>query len=369
LEDSPSADLERRLHTLLENARIRAGLPGIGLVVLHKGAALQLAVGQVPESGFALGCAVKFLVAAQTCELARRGLIELSAPLERYLPELARTPQGEQIRVAHLLSHTSGQADFEGLERESQTPPDFARSLAGFLHSERLFVPGTVFSYQQFGYVLLGQILLRVTGCPFEQTHTVWDAAHSARTLSLYELAVVMRRAFTGASKVVELPHYWDLAHRQQVPLWYGLGPCGFPDGWVGFNSRGSGQVLLLRFNPTRDLVVALGINAPALVLRFELLSKVLAVVCGPLVVERKEKQERKVGDWVGTYRSHPSFAVNVAEGDDARLVLSLQRGTECEVLAPGRAPFAFFRDPSSGEPCMMLGLRALPRISTRTGL
>jgi uncharacterized protein YbbC (DUF1343 family)/CubicO group peptidase (beta-lactamase class C family) len=106
-------------------------------------------------------------IATATCVmiLVDRGLVDVDAPVVRYLPEF--TGKGkERITVSHLLLHVGGliadnaMADYtQGGERAWQNICDLP------LRSE----PGTAFTYTDVGYIVLGKLVERVAGRPLNQ--------------------------------------------------------------------------------------------------------------------------------------------------------------------------------------------------------
>jgi len=95
-----------------------------------------------------------------------RGQLDLDAPVARYLPEFAGTPGHDAITVRHLLSHSSGFKPVEGLLWAH------ASDRAGILR--QLYTmpvgspPGTVYVYQDFNLILVGEIVSRITGQPLD---------------------------------------------------------------------------------------------------------------------------------------------------------------------------------------------------------
>ncbi len=87
-----------------------------GEVVFRKGygmACLELEVPIRPEMAFCLASATKPFTAVAAMMLVEDGKLALDGPAARYLPDLELD---EAIEVRHLLSHTSGLADFSRVE-------------------------------------------------------------------------------------------------------------------------------------------------------------------------------------------------------------------------------------------------------------
>jgi uncharacterized protein YbbC (DUF1343 family)/CubicO group peptidase (beta-lactamase class C family) len=92
--------------------------------------------------------------------LSEQGKVDIEAPVRRYLPEF--TGEGrEQVKVRHLLTHTSGlrpgipreplwTSSKEGIRLATEAVPDAA--------------PETFFRYSDINYILLGEIVQRAGG-------------------------------------------------------------------------------------------------------------------------------------------------------------------------------------------------------------
>ncbi|HWW82814.1 MAG TPA: serine hydrolase domain-containing protein, partial [Vicinamibacterales bacterium] len=145
-----------------------------GQVILKKGyglANMEWNVPNTPDTKFRLGSITKQFTATLVLQLVEQGQIDLSAPVRRYLPEYP-SPSGDRVTIHHLLNHTSGIVgyteipSFPATARNSYIPTKFLES---FSKLDLLFDPGTKFSYSNSGYFLLGVILERVTGQPYEK--------------------------------------------------------------------------------------------------------------------------------------------------------------------------------------------------------
>lgn len=122
----------------------------------------------------------KPITATLVMMLVEEGLVGLNRPVEDYIPEF--TGEGKkEICVHHLLTHTSGMRDedveahCENKKGAVQFPPCDSTQVQQ-IH-ERLYLgydapmrdkPGKVMSYFNFGYMLLGEIVRRVSGMSFD---------------------------------------------------------------------------------------------------------------------------------------------------------------------------------------------------------
>lgn len=113
---------------------------------------------------FPINSATKSFTGVAVMQLVEAGLVDLEAPVSRYLADLPES--WREIRIRQLLAHTSGLPDIvdqNGLigGGNEATAWDVVRSLP--MES----VPGTGFSYNQTNYVLLARIIDKLSGRPF----------------------------------------------------------------------------------------------------------------------------------------------------------------------------------------------------------
>ncbi len=91
--------------------------------------------------------------------LVERGQVKLEAPVRTYIPEF-RGEGTEAVTVRHLLTHTSGLRP--GL---SATPPwtGYEAGIALACVEKATNAPGTMFRYSDINFILLGEIVQRVS--------------------------------------------------------------------------------------------------------------------------------------------------------------------------------------------------------------
>jgi len=162
-----------------------------GKILVRKGygfANRELGVADGPETKFQIASVSKTFMAAVAVLLDRQGLLHLDDPLSKYLPDF---PRGGEIRLSHLLEHSSGVPDVYSLSEY----PDLKRrrvsldELVALLATKPLdFAPGSQSAYSNSGYALLAAVVRKVTGksyhdvlrekvlVPLHLEHTgVWD--------------------------------------------------------------------------------------------------------------------------------------------------------------------------------------------------
>ena len=98
-------------------------------------------------------------------QLVDAGRIELDASLRTYLPE---APVGPTVRMA--LSHLTGlQREPPGEIWESMEPPSREELIAGLEDAELVLRPAEQWHYSNLVFALLGEIVTRTSGLPYEE--------------------------------------------------------------------------------------------------------------------------------------------------------------------------------------------------------
>jgi uncharacterized protein YbbC (DUF1343 family)/CubicO group peptidase (beta-lactamase class C family) len=92
--------------------------------------------------------------------LLERGLIQLDAPVSTYIPEF-RGGWRDEITIRHLLTHTSGLRPDVDLDRPWQ---GYETGVALAIAEEPRNRPGYVFRYSDINFILLGDIVRRISG-------------------------------------------------------------------------------------------------------------------------------------------------------------------------------------------------------------
>jgi hypothetical protein len=410
--------LQARLDELAARVCAETKLPGIVVGVSIDGrrwtafAGTRVAGQRLPiaaSSRFELGCAAKLSHAMLAHRLARHGDLELDAPLGKYLPEIRKSPHGH-VRVAHLLSHTSGYRGTNILDEQTRSF-DWNRLVSYLLRAPRLFEAGTVFSYEHTESVLLGEILNRVRGrlsrpsvserdetahagrhrfdartgefVALEKTESIsefWQAAFAERAVTINELLALGETAL-GMTElqhtVVRLPPTVGGPLRELLPIGFGLGSAELRGGFRGNTGIAAGQCVGLRFDSKRKLCVAVALNAIAPYLRDFVLTALCREVTGHSEPQEIEPLGVRLDELAGFYigPGHATAHVRTLAG---RLVVSIGRedrperlDVELAVDDDGRAvlqsplphlALGFFRRTDSETVGLMLGLCAYAR-------
>ncbi len=122
-----------------------------------------------PESPFLLASLTKPVTVTAAMILVERGLLRLQDRVADMIPAM-NSPEKSQIRIRHLMSHTSGLPDMlpdnDALRAAHARLSAFIQSTC---HCEMLFEPGTQVSYQSMGTAILAEIVHLITGKSFSE--------------------------------------------------------------------------------------------------------------------------------------------------------------------------------------------------------
>lgn len=316
------------LHSILAELTAHHQVPGAQLAVFHEGERFAVHTG-VCDTGsgipvdagtaFPVGSLTKPFTAALAMILVADGDVDLDEPLDGQLPEFGA---GALVTLRQLLSHTAGLPS-DVPEGTFGAGADRARWVARHCRTADLtHLPGTVFSYSNIGYVVVGRLIEAVTGMTWQEAigavlleplgirpafvvgperstrpvaagHAVQAARgrvvpvaeqdlpevempNGALALSAEDLLDFARLYFAGCPDPEPLDRATadDMCFDQLASI--AVGPYGMADGWglgwarfddeavdvYGHNGTGDGTSCHLRFDPVNGTAVALTTNA-----------------------------------------------------------------------------------------------------------
>jgi len=145
-----------------------------GKVIYSKGfgeANMEKKIPNQANTKFRIGSVTKQFTAMLIVQLAAENKLDLQKPISSYLPDYPKKT-GDLITIHHLLTHTSGVPNFTDFplfqEAQGKTykPEELVRL---FSDSALEFKPGSTFSYSNSGYIVLGCLVEKITGKPYEQ--------------------------------------------------------------------------------------------------------------------------------------------------------------------------------------------------------
>ncbi len=165
------------LDDILKDAVTNGNAPGAVLLVAHNGlVAYRKAVGNrtvgpkaepmTVDTIFDVASLTK-VIATTTCvmRLEQLGQIKLNDPVAKYIPDFAQNGK-DDVTIRMLLTHYSGlPADVDLKQPWNGTDEGYARANA----SKLVNPPGSTFLYSDVGFVVLGELVQKVSGMPLDQ--------------------------------------------------------------------------------------------------------------------------------------------------------------------------------------------------------
>lgn len=177
-EASAARDLAARIDALVSSAVGEGRQPGAsmavataGEVLLAKGYGLADVEGRArarAKTVYRIGSVTKQFTAAAVMDLAERGRLGVDDEVTRFLPDYPTN--GYRLTIRHLLTHTSGITNytelpqFQSISNEKVPREAVVRLFAGTFD----FPPGQQWAYSNSNYYLLGLIVEKASGMPFE---------------------------------------------------------------------------------------------------------------------------------------------------------------------------------------------------------
>jgi CubicO group peptidase (beta-lactamase class C family) len=155
----------------------RPDVPGASVIVLRHGhtvysrafgsADLEAHAPATVRTDYRLASLTKAFTAMSIMLLVKDGKLSYDDRLVDVLPGVPA--YAKDVRISHLLTHTSGLVDYEDFVPDSQTTQLDDDDVLRLMHrTDTLnFAPGSAYHYSNSAYVLLGLIVQRVSGMPF----------------------------------------------------------------------------------------------------------------------------------------------------------------------------------------------------------
>lgn len=162
---------------MVESALGRGDFPGCVIAIGTRDGLLYLQAFGERTSGEPMTLETKFDLASLTKPLAtassvmalvEQGVVDLNAPASNYLSEL-KIQDKRSITVRELLLHTSGLPRVNAL---SQFDQGRAQAIRLITQEPLVTAPGTRFNYSDLGFILLGELVERMSGVPLDEYAT-----------------------------------------------------------------------------------------------------------------------------------------------------------------------------------------------------
>lgn len=179
----------------IEGVRRFFNLPGISAGVLIDGrivwqegfgtADAEAGRPVTPDTRFRIGSLSKPITAAAMAVLVERGVLDLDAPIQRYVPDFP--PKDGAITARMLVGHISGIRHYRAGEDDTIRPRRYETMLDALsrFSADPLDHPaGTRYRYSTYAYTLLGAAMEQAAGEPFLDVleHTVLGPVGMAAT-------------------------------------------------------------------------------------------------------------------------------------------------------------------------------------------
>jgi uncharacterized protein YbbC (DUF1343 family)/CubicO group peptidase (beta-lactamase class C family) len=169
------ADKLAAMDAAITNAIAEKRLPGAVIWLEHNGQIYQKAYGNkalVPkveemteDTIFDVASLTKVMATAPSIMLLiESGKVKLDEPVHTYLPEFTGNGR-DKVTIRHLMTHVSGLAG--GGQR--MLPSGYNAELQALYQQRSQVNPGQVFRYTDENYILLGELIQRVTGTTLDR--------------------------------------------------------------------------------------------------------------------------------------------------------------------------------------------------------
>jgi CubicO group peptidase (beta-lactamase class C family) len=140
----------------------------------------------------------KPMTAIAIMQLFEQGRLSLDEPIQLYLPEFPKKPQGG-ITIKNLLEHSSGIDGYKNSKEQEneENYPSMEDAVAIFKDRDLVSIPGEEFHYTTYGYVVLGLIIEKVSGMSYEayMQENIWNPSQMTSTGIEYDQVEVAEKS------------------------------------------------------------------------------------------------------------------------------------------------------------------------------
>lgn len=196
-------------------------IPGVAVAVLQDGreqhafhgvTSIENPLPVDERTLFLCGSTTKTFTGTAIMRLVERGLVELDAPVRRYLPEfrVADEDVASSVTVLQLLNHTSGW-DGDFFRNTGDGDDALARYVDAMAGLQQLTPPGEAVSYNNAAFGVAGRLVEQVTGTAYEaalrelilEPLGLRDTLFFSRELLARRVAIDHQRLQDGSTKVL----------------------------------------------------------------------------------------------------------------------------------------------------------------------
>ena len=155
--------------------------------------------------------------------LAQEGKIQLDARLSQYLPDY-RKDNGNRVTLRQMMNHTSGIPDYamvnNFMTKKSRDPYEPAEFIKKFCSEPLQFTPGTNYAYSNSAYYLLGAVIEKVTGKPYETIlkEKIFEPLNMTNSGCEHPLTIIEKKAcgyYPGPDGYIKAPYIniWSVGY------------------------------------------------------------------------------------------------------------------------------------------------------------
>jgi len=117
---------------------------------------------------FRLASVSKTFAGSLSAKLAANGLLELDKPVSDYIPDFKGTVYENDLKVFHLLSHSSGLVP-NAYDNLIESRMDYPGIVEKLLSVKPICKPGECYGYQNVMFSLIGDVILQSTDTSYKQ--------------------------------------------------------------------------------------------------------------------------------------------------------------------------------------------------------
>ncbi|MGE5848021.1 MAG: serine hydrolase, partial [Ignavibacteria bacterium] len=178
LAQSKSDKIDQLIKVYVENRQFSGAVlvAEHGKVIYSKGfgyANMEWDIHNTPDTKFRLGSVTKQFTSAIIMQLVEQGKLKLDNKITDILPDYPKK-MGDKITIHQLLTHSSGLLSYTDIPeyfndnyvRKNMKPQEI---IDLFKDKDLTFEPGSQWTYSNSGYIMLGVIIEKITGKPYEQ--------------------------------------------------------------------------------------------------------------------------------------------------------------------------------------------------------
>jgi D-alanyl-D-alanine carboxypeptidase len=206
--DSVLTPLLPQIEQQIEQHVSRTGTPGLAFGIVRGGALVwsrgfgfaDIAANRAPDADtlFRVGSITKTFTATALVQLRDAGKLSLDDPLVKHIPEFSTAQSRfgpiEQVTLRRLASHHAGIVGEPPFDHwQTLDFPSMTAIIGGLAGVSVGIPPDSAFKYSNLAFALLGEVVARVTGQPYEKHVTSAILKPLGMTSSVFSLTAALR--------------------------------------------------------------------------------------------------------------------------------------------------------------------------------